>query len=229
MFNRVYNSIPSDIKSRLSLAMLDFSDGFEVEIAYQLRERNLATLEDRQKFVVNVEANLLIKRASMEAESKEAMKEDSPPLSNHKLDIVMKTMGRMIENFMLQHKLITKKQQIRSLVEENFIEQEEVVGSNCFVVDSCCCELEVDDFIYYFVDSLETGFIDQHKKEQFYFSMFMVDDIAREVDFPKYDEYDDDFDVNFLEKPAACFQQSKEGSQLAHVVYDKEDKFNEIF
>jgi hypothetical protein len=56
----------------------------------------------------------------------------------------------------------------------------------------------------------------------------MVDDVAREVDFPKYDEYDDDFNVNFLEQPIVCFQQSKEGSHLAHVVYDKEDKFNEI-
>jgi hypothetical protein len=61
----------------------------------------------------------------------------------------------------------------------------------------------------------------------FSFSMFMVDDVSCEVDLPKYDEYDDDFDVNFLEQPATCFQQSKEGSQLAHVFYDREEKFNE--
>jgi hypothetical protein len=149
--------------------MLDFSDGFEAEIAYQLRERNLATLDDMQKVMVDVEANLLIKRARMEAERKEAMKEDSPPLSDHKLDIVMKTVGRLIENLMLQDELTATKQPIRSPAQANFIEQEEVVGPNCPVDDSCCPELEADDFIYSFVDSPKTGFIDQHKDEQLFF------------------------------------------------------------
>jgi hypothetical protein len=62
-----------------------------------------------RKFMVDVEANLLIKRASMEAERKEAMKEDSPPLSDHKMDIAMKTVGRLIENLTLQDELIATK------------------------------------------------------------------------------------------------------------------------
>jgi hypothetical protein len=79
------------------------------------------------------------------------------------------------------------------------------------------------------VDSAKTRFIDQHKYDQLSFSMFMVDDVSCEVDLPKYFEYDGDFDVGFLEKPATCFQQSKEGSHLAHGFYDREEKFNESF
>jgi hypothetical protein len=97
----------------------------------------LVTLEDMQKVVVDVETNLLIKRTRMEVERKKAIKEDSPPLSDHKLDIVMKTMGRLIEKFTLQDKLIATKQQIRSPTQANFVEEEEVAGPNCFVVDSC--------------------------------------------------------------------------------------------
>jgi hypothetical protein len=43
--------------------------------------------------------------------------------------------------------------------------------------------------------------------------MFMVDDVAREIDLPKYDEYADDFDINFLEQPTTCFQQNNVKSQ----------------
>jgi hypothetical protein len=76
----------------------------------------------------------------------------------------MKIVGRLIENFTLQDKLIATKQQIRDPTQENFIEQEEVASPNFFVVDSCFHELESDDFIYCFVYNPETGFIDQHKK-----------------------------------------------------------------
>jgi len=32
----------------------------------------------------------------------------------------------------------------------------------------------------------------------------LLDNIADVVDFPIYDEYDDDYDVEFLEKPTSC-------------------------
>lgn len=74
-FNRVYNSILADIKPPPCLAMLHFLNGFEAEISYQLRERNLTTLEDMRKVVVDVEANLMIKRVSIRAKRKEGIKE----------------------------------------------------------------------------------------------------------------------------------------------------------
>lgn len=69
-------------------------------------------------------------------------------------------MGILIENFMLQNKLIATKQKIRSHTQTNFAEEEEVVGPNYFIVYSGCRELEVDDFMYSLEDSTETGFID---------------------------------------------------------------------
>lgn len=79
-------------KTSFRIGYASFVDGFEAEIAYQLRERNPATLEDMQKVVVDVETNLLLKRTNMQAERKEAVKEEFSPLSNHKLDIVIKAM-----------------------------------------------------------------------------------------------------------------------------------------
>lgn len=38
-FNTVYNAIPIDIKTSLGLALIDFLDGFDVNMEYQIRER----------------------------------------------------------------------------------------------------------------------------------------------------------------------------------------------
>jgi len=62
-FNNTYNAIPSDIKPPQGLALIKFPDGFDADMSYQLRERNLATLEDMQKSVISVEANILARRA----------------------------------------------------------------------------------------------------------------------------------------------------------------------
>ena len=55
---------------------------------------------------------------------------------------------------------------------------------------------------------------------------FLLDDIAEVVDFPIYDEYDDDYDVEFLEQPVACslsenvaFQQCNERNQPTYHSY----------
>jgi len=48
-FNTVYNAIPADIKPPMGLALIKFPDGFDPNMAYQLRERDPATLEDMQK------------------------------------------------------------------------------------------------------------------------------------------------------------------------------------
>ena len=60
-FNSVYNEIPAEIKPPMGLALIKFRDGFDPDMAYQLRERDPATLEDMQRIAVSVEANLLAK------------------------------------------------------------------------------------------------------------------------------------------------------------------------
>ena len=47
-FNTVYNAILADIKPPIGLALIKFLYSFDLDMAYQLRERNPATLEDMQ-------------------------------------------------------------------------------------------------------------------------------------------------------------------------------------
>jgi hypothetical protein len=45
-FNNLYNAIPADIKPPQGLTLIKFPYGFDVDMSYQLREGNYATLED---------------------------------------------------------------------------------------------------------------------------------------------------------------------------------------
>ena len=53
-FNKTYNSIPAEIKPPPSLALLHYPICFDAELAYQLRERNPATLEQMQSNAIGV-------------------------------------------------------------------------------------------------------------------------------------------------------------------------------
>jgi hypothetical protein len=97
---------------------------------------------------------------------------------------------------------------------------------------------EVDCFIYSPVECHESEFADHPVEEQVVVPIFMFDDIADVVDFPKYDEYDDDyivdFEVDFSEQAAAFsplgnddFQQSQESSQPAYFSYDNDEENEE--
>ena len=59
--------------------------------------------------------------------------------------------------------------------------------------------------MYSLVDSQEDEFANQLVEKQVDVpSLSLLDDIADVVDFPIYDEYDDDYGVDFLEQPTAC-------------------------
>jgi hypothetical protein len=89
---------------------------------------------------------------------------------------------------------------------------------------------EDDCFIYSFMDSQEDECANQSVEEQVDApSFFLLDDIASVVDLPIYDEYDDDYEVDFLEQPTACsppenvpFQQYSEIHQLSYHSYKEE-------
>ena len=59
-FNNIYNVIPTDIKPSHSLALIDFPYAFDVDMEYQLRERDPATLEEIQANAIKVEDNIVI-------------------------------------------------------------------------------------------------------------------------------------------------------------------------
>jgi hypothetical protein len=89
---------------------------------------------------------------------------------------------------------------------------------------------KTDCFMYSFVDSQKDEFANHLVEEQVDVpSFFLLDDIAEVVDFPIYDEYDDDYDVDFLEQLVVCslsenvpFQQCKENNQPTYHSYKEE-------
>ena len=95
-FNTVYNAIPANIKPPRGSALIKFLDGFDPDMAYQLRERSPTTLEEMQKIAVSVEANLNARRARMRAEKKVAIKEEVSTL-----DQILRRMEKMFERLTL--------------------------------------------------------------------------------------------------------------------------------
>jgi hypothetical protein len=97
-FNNIYNEIPTNIKPPQGLALIKFPDGFDADMSYQLRERNPATLEEMQRCVVSVEANLLAKRARQRMERRVTIKEEpSTSYVYAKIDSLVRAMERMME------------------------------------------------------------------------------------------------------------------------------------
>lgn len=95
-FNTIYNEIPNDLRPPVRLAMVKFPDGFDADMAYQLREREPATMEDMQNIAVSVEANLLSKRARAKAEKNTIAKEESSAI-----DQLLKKVEKMFERVKL--------------------------------------------------------------------------------------------------------------------------------
>jgi len=96
-FNIVYNAIPTDIKSTLGLALVDFPYGFDVDMGYQLREKDLTTLEEMQANAIKVEANILTKKGKIKFECRVTIKEEPSTFSSdHKIDSLV----RVVENMM---------------------------------------------------------------------------------------------------------------------------------
>lgn len=91
-FNSIYNAIPADIKPPMGLALIKFPDGFDPDMAYQLRERYSLTLEDMQKIAISIEANLLANRARTKAEKKVTIKEEASTL-----DQVLRKIEKMFD------------------------------------------------------------------------------------------------------------------------------------
>ena len=94
-FNNIYNAIPFNLRTPPNLALIKFSDGFDTDMSYQLRERNPPTLEEMQSIAVSVEANLLAKRARVKNEKRTTKDETSP--SDLKIDNLAKNMERLME------------------------------------------------------------------------------------------------------------------------------------
>ena len=74
----MYHSIPADIRPPPGVALLHYLDAFNLEMAFQVGERDTATLEEMQNIAVDVEVNLLSREAKFKTEE-ELTQFDSPP------------------------------------------------------------------------------------------------------------------------------------------------------
>lgn len=92
----VYNEIPDHLKPPIGLAMMKFPDGFDPDMAYQLREREPTTMEDMQKMAISVEVNLLSRRVRVKTEKKTMVKEESSSM-----DQLLKKVEQMLERVKL--------------------------------------------------------------------------------------------------------------------------------
>jgi len=95
-FNRTYNAIPTNLKPPPDLAMMKFPDGFDLDMAYQLREREPATLEQSQTNAVKVEANILAKKTQAKIERRVGFV-DEASMSDGKVDLLAKTVERIMD------------------------------------------------------------------------------------------------------------------------------------
>jgi len=75
-FNSIYDALPPNMKPPQGLALIKYPEGFDADMAYQLRERDYNTLEDMQKGAVSVEANLIENKARMKTERRVTYRDD---------------------------------------------------------------------------------------------------------------------------------------------------------
>ena len=81
------------MKPPQGIDLAKYPEGFDADMAYQLRERDYSTLEDMHKGSVSVEAKLIEKRARMRAEKKVTYREDTTAsTSDLKFDNLAKNM-----------------------------------------------------------------------------------------------------------------------------------------
>jgi len=92
--NNFHNAIPQNLIPPLDLELIKFPDGFDYDMAYQLRERALWTLEDMKSIAISVKANLISKRAKARSERRIPLKEE-PSAFEEKLDTIIKGMDRL--------------------------------------------------------------------------------------------------------------------------------------
>ena len=94
--------MPANIRPPPGLALFHYPEAFDSEMEFQLRERNLATLEEMQNNAVDIETNLLIRRGKLKEEEREKIAEHLT-YSEVKLYILVSTIEEMMQNITLRN------------------------------------------------------------------------------------------------------------------------------
>jgi hypothetical protein len=218
-FNEVYHSIPMDVRPPPGLAKLHFPYAFDPEMAFQLRERNTASLEDMQNIAFDVEANLLIKRSKVKNKEKEQLKS-----LEAKLDSLASAMEELMQRINRKDELVVQRHHIPLTV----------TVPKHFVVHPWYHDLDNDSFMYSIHHTVEDEVQNQRVVEDSPDMICMFNGISSMDVLPKCDQYDEDheaeIEVDYSEKPAACCWHEEDQLQLrydnqfAHGNYDSKDQ-----
>jgi hypothetical protein len=90
-------------------------------MAFQLRERNTTTLEEMQKIVVDVEANLLNRKAKLNAEEKDRIEKERMTSSEVKIDVLENNVREMMQNISRKEELVVQRPYVPSVPERTRI------------------------------------------------------------------------------------------------------------
>ena len=163
--------MPADIRPSPGSALLHYPGAFDLEMEFQLRESNFATLQEMQNNAINVEAHLLIRRARLKEEEMKNIDPEKSTSLEVKLDILVSAVEEMMQN-------ITTRNEYNVQSHGLLIEEEQVVDPKHFVSYPSCHS----DF-----------FIDHLEEERAVDMTCMLDDVLYTDDLPQFDQYDDDY------------------------------------
>jgi len=155
--------MPSNIRPPPDSTLFHYPEVFDLEIEFQLRERNPTTLEKMQNIVVDVEVHFLIKKPKLKAEV------EHNKISKVKLDILIRKIEEMIQKITMQDNFFVQDHH------DTFISQKEEVDSH---------EQILANSNY---NSSENGFTDQYVEEDFTDLICMFYDIPHFNYLHKYD------------------------------------------
>lgn len=174
ILNQVYFSMLVNIRTPLGSTLLHYPDSFDPKMEFQLRERNLATLEEMQNNAVDVEANLLIIRENL----KEEEMKNIDPKESTSLDAKIDNLVSAVEEMMQK---ITTRNEYGVQDHGSLIEEEQVADPKHFVSYPSCHRPYNDCFI------------DHLGEERSVNMTCMLYDVFFINDLPQFDQYDDDY------------------------------------
>jgi len=193
-----------DVRPPPGLAKLHFLDAFDPKMEFQLRERNIASLEEMQNIAVDVEANVLIKRSKVKNKEKEKLKS-----SESKLDILADSMEEMMQRINMKDELAAQRDHVPMISEK-----EKVIVPKNFDVHPWYHGLDNDSFMHSIHNTIKDEAPYQLAEEQPVNLMCMFDEIPYLDCPPKCDQYDDEheieIEVDCSNKSVACHWQEED-------------------
>jgi hypothetical protein len=161
---------------------------FDIDMAFQSRERNTATLEEMKKVAVDVETNLLNRKENLKEEEKDRIEEEQMTSSEVKLDVLANTVREMMQRISRKDELFVKIPHVPIVREQTRIHV-----PKHFAVYPWYHGLDNDSFMYSIHNKIEDEVQNQKMEEDFPNMICMFNGISSIDDSPKLDWYNDDY------------------------------------